>query len=171
LLSHPRVRCRTLTPPRRRTGLTIGTADGTIDTADPTASFLRAGDYVMSGLRSEAEHDALERKFSAAYVACTRSYFAALAAQLRPVKARLVERNRELLERYEGDAAPALRPRVGLRYVADVLRVVQTLTADDCAVDHGREKHDPAVVARVHVDKSARAGVPVPRLSRYQPRR
>ena len=43
--------------------------------------------------------------FSAAFVRCTPSYFAAMAAQLKPMKRRLMERNRELLERYAAELA------------------------------------------------------------------
>lgn len=83
---------------RRASGLNV-------DDGDPTASYLRAVDYVLSGLSSAALSAQDQRKFSRVYARCTRSYFAAMAAQLRPVKRRLVERNRELLERYAAELA------------------------------------------------------------------
>jgi hypothetical protein len=76
-----------------------------VDDGDPTASYLNAVDYVLSGLSSPVLSAQDQRKFSQVYARCTRGYFAALAAQLRPAKARLVERNRELLERYAAELA------------------------------------------------------------------
>lgn len=83
---------------RRESGLEV-------DAGDPTASYLSAADYALSGSQSVAETSELERKFSAAFARCTANYFDALSAQLAPVKARLVERNRELLERYAAELA------------------------------------------------------------------
>ncbi len=76
-----------------------------VDAGDPTLSFLNAVDYALSGMKSLRKSRLLERRFSLAYAECTRSYFAALGAQLRPVKARLVERNRELLQQYASELA------------------------------------------------------------------
>jgi hypothetical protein len=83
---------------RRASGLKV-------DDGDPTASYLNAVDYLLSGLSSSVLSARYQRKFSRVYARCTRSYFAALAAQLTPVKRRLVERNRELLERYAAELA------------------------------------------------------------------
>ena len=77
----------------------------TVNVGDPTATYLNQVDYALSGAGSNARWATLERKFSLAYVRCTASYFAAMTAQLRPAKARLVERNRELLERYASELA------------------------------------------------------------------
>jgi len=83
---------------RRASGLKV-------DDGDPTVSYLNAVDYLLSGLSSRVLSAQYQRKFSRAYARCTRSYFAVLGAQLRPVKQRLVERNRELLERYAAELA------------------------------------------------------------------
>ena len=64
-----------------------------------------AVDYVLSGLSSAVLSAQDQRKFSLVYARCTRGYFAALAAQLRPMKRRLIERNRELLERFAAQLA------------------------------------------------------------------
>lgn len=77
----------------------------TVSAGDPTASYLNSVDYALSGLKSRKQSKTLERRFSLAYARCTTSYFAALGAQLRPVKARLIERNRELLEQYASELA------------------------------------------------------------------
>jgi hypothetical protein len=76
-----------------------------VDAGDPTASYLAAVDYALSALKSAEVSSSSERKFSAAFAHCTRSYFAALGAQLKPAKQRLVERNKELLERYAAELA------------------------------------------------------------------
>jgi hypothetical protein len=75
-----------------------------VSIGDPTATYLQKVDYALSGVGG-ARWAMLERKFSLAYARCAQSYFAAIAAQLRPVKARLIERNRELLERYASELA------------------------------------------------------------------
>lgn len=76
-----------------------------VEFGEPTGSYLNAVDYALSSQTSAQASSRLQRKFSAAYVRCTPSYFAALAAQLKPMKRRLVERNRELLERYAAELA------------------------------------------------------------------
>jgi hypothetical protein len=76
-----------------------------VATGEPTGSYLNAVDYVLSSQTSPQASSRLRHKFAAAYVRCTPSYFAAMAAQLKPIKQRLVERNRELLERYAAELA------------------------------------------------------------------
>jgi len=83
---------------RRASGLKV-------DDGDPMLSYLNAVDYVLSGLSSAVLSAQDQRKFSLVYARCTRGYFAELAAQLRPMKRRLVERNRELLERFAAQLA------------------------------------------------------------------
>lgn len=87
-----------------RTASCLHSATGlTVSVGDPTVSYLNDVDYALSA--KGASWTTLERKFSLAYARCTQSYFVALGARLRPVKARLVERNRELLERYASELA------------------------------------------------------------------
>jgi hypothetical protein len=75
-----------------------------VSVGDPTATYLNKVDYALSGLGG-SRWTTFERKFSVAYARCAQIYFAAMTAQLRPVKVRLVERNRELLERYASELA------------------------------------------------------------------
>jgi hypothetical protein len=82
---------------RKATGLAVSVGD-------PTAAYLNKVDYALSGVGG-TQWTVLERKFSLAYARCAQSYFAAMARQLRPVKRRLIERNRELLERYASELA------------------------------------------------------------------
>jgi hypothetical protein len=74
----------------------------TVDQTDPTASFLNSVDRNLSGA---ADPEADSRSLSSAYATCTREYFDILSTQLRPQQEQLVERNRELLERYAGELA------------------------------------------------------------------
>jgi hypothetical protein len=76
-----------------------------VDYGDPTASYLAAVDYALSGLKSAEASSSLQHKFSVAFVQCTKSYFSALATQLEPMKERLVRRNKKLLERYAAELA------------------------------------------------------------------
>jgi hypothetical protein len=76
-----------------------------VEPGDPTGSYLNAVDYALSGQSSASASSRLQHKFSAAFVRCTSSYFAAIAGQLKPMKRLLVERNRELLERYAAELA------------------------------------------------------------------
>ena len=83
---------------QRESGLNVASGE-------PTGSYLNAVDYVLSSQTSAQASSRLRHKFAAAYVRCTPSYFAAMAALLKPMKRRLVERNRELLERYAAELA------------------------------------------------------------------
>ena len=76
-----------------------------VASGEPTGSYLNAVDYVLSSQTSARASSRLLQKFSAVFVRCTPSYFAAMAAELKPMKQRLVERNRELLERYAAELA------------------------------------------------------------------
>lgn len=76
---------------KRQTGLKV-------NESDPTATYLSSADGAMA----QAEADGLkglEHRLSAAFVTCTREYFQAIGVQLAPERARLVERNREVLQR------------------------------------------------------------------------
>jgi hypothetical protein len=100
-INSPRVgatRERTASCLRRVTGLNV-------EVADPTASFLRSVDYALSATGNARAIASQQREFSDAYVQCAGQYFAALATELNPVRARLVERNRELLEQYSAELA------------------------------------------------------------------
>lgn len=76
-----------------------------VESGEPTGSYLNAVDYVLSSQKSAQASARLQRAFAAAFVRCTPRYFAAMGAQLKPMKRRLVERNRELLERYAAELA------------------------------------------------------------------
>jgi hypothetical protein len=80
---------------RRQTGLTV-------DESDPVGSYL---DSVDGTLTKAADFTTARRRFSTVFATCAKDYFAALRAQLLAARPDLVERNRELLERYAGELA------------------------------------------------------------------
>jgi hypothetical protein len=80
---------------RRQAGLTV-------DESDPVGSYLSSVD---GALAQAADFTATRRRFSAAFATCAKDYFAAMRAQLLAARPALVERNRELLERYAAELA------------------------------------------------------------------
>ena len=77
-----------------------------IDDARPTETYLSGTDLHYQ----QGDFDDLEverQRLSDVYVECTGDYFEALEAELRPRRDQMVERNRELLERFAGEVAEA----------------------------------------------------------------
>jgi hypothetical protein len=82
---------------RRQTGLTV-------DESDPAGSYLSNVDGALAKARTTDFTEA-RRRFSVAFATCAKDYFAAMAAELLAARPALVERNRELLERYAAELA------------------------------------------------------------------
>lgn len=82
--------------------------DGDLERADPTATFLtKVADPHLAQVDSEEAYQTELRRLSDVYVECTRAYFEAMEKELAPAKAELVERNRELLERFASEMSAA----------------------------------------------------------------
>lgn len=79
-----------------------------LDPADPTGSFLTTVvPRHMQGLPDSVDSEREDLRLGRVYAACTAPYFEAMEEQLRPERNRMVERNRELLERFGAELAAA----------------------------------------------------------------
>ncbi len=87
--------------------LTAGSqGDAVAEESDPTVTYLNNVDYYLSGYDGP-DQDAKKQRFSDVYAECAGSYFEALEAELVPERDRMVERHRELLERYAAELSAA----------------------------------------------------------------
>ncbi len=79
-----------------------------LDPSDPTASFLaHVVDSHMASLDDASQFQDEMMQLSDTFVTCTRPYFEALEKELTPRQDALVERNRELLQRFAAELTRA----------------------------------------------------------------
>lgn len=81
--------------------------DVVADEEDPTATFLSNTDGYLSGDKQGRPHEQEMQRLSDVYAECTGNYFEALEAELAPERERMVERHRELLERFAAELSAA----------------------------------------------------------------
>jgi hypothetical protein len=78
-----------------------------VDPQDPTTSFLLSVDGDLYGQPSRAASQQEAIRLGKIYATCAAPFFDTLQAQLEKQRPALIERNRELLERFAGELAAA----------------------------------------------------------------
>jgi hypothetical protein len=78
-----------------------------IDPAEPIQSFFSLTDSAALHAGNRREVHRIERDMGRIYARCTKPYFATITDYLAKRRPAIIERNRELLERFAGEIAAA----------------------------------------------------------------